>query len=277
MSYGKRGYEVILKRDTDEIYINYYNNEYLIAWDSNIDIQICLDYFAVITYILDYKMKDESGTLEEITKALKGDNTYNLRQKLSLVAHTFITHHKAGESEIMYKLFPFLHLTHSNIGVMWLPTGFKDNMSRMLCEISEEEAKNTENLVKHDDKLYTTKENLFEKYLDRHEKVSGITYTQFAQRYEVCKNPNIQNYDLDEEFYDYLVHDDSVIQCDEDVLQENEENELKLTGTEYVEVILGVKMLRKRCKPLNEILDDDFIFETNSEGLRKKGYQDLSL
>ena len=74
MSYGKRGYDVIMKRDTEEIYINNYNNEYILAWDCNIDIQVCLDYFAVITYILDYKMKDESGTLEHIIKALKQDN-----------------------------------------------------------------------------------------------------------------------------------------------------------------------------------------------------------
>ena len=139
LSYGKRGYDVIMKRDTEEIYINNYNNEYILAWDCNIDIQICLDYFAVITYITDYKMKDESGTLEHIIKALKQDNSENLKKKLSLVAHTFLTHRHSGECEIMYKLFPSLLLTNSNIAVTFMPTGFKENMSRMLQEIPEYE------------------------------------------------------------------------------------------------------------------------------------------
>ena len=204
LSHGGRGYEVILKRDTDEIFINNYNPEYLIAWDSNIDVQVCLDYFAIITYILDYKMKDESGTLDEITKALKEDTTDGLRQKLKLVAHTFMTHRRAGESEIMYKLFPFLHITQSNIGAMWLPTGFKENMSRMLQEISDEKAKHMENVVQHEGKLFVAKENIFEKYLDRDDKVLCMTYTQFAQRYEPCKNPKLDNYNLESEFYDYI-------------------------------------------------------------------------
>ena len=79
MSYGARGYDVIVKQDKNKIHINNYNNEYLIGWDFNNDIQICLDYFAVITYIIDYKMKNGSGTLDKITNALNGDSSCNLR------------------------------------------------------------------------------------------------------------------------------------------------------------------------------------------------------
>ena len=74
----------------------------------------------------------------------------------------------------MYKLFPFLHLTQSNIAVIWMPTGFRDNMSRMLKEISNEEAQYQSSVVPHEGKLYITKENLYEKYLDRHEKVFSL-------------------------------------------------------------------------------------------------------
>ena len=207
------------------------------------DIQVCLDYFAVITYILDYKMKDESGTLEEITKALKQDHSEGLRQKLRLVAHTFLTHRRAGESEIMYKLFPSLHLTQSNIGVIFIPTGFKQNMSRMLREISNEEAQNNEDVVHHEGKLYVPKENVFEKYLNRHEQMSCLTYIQFVQRYESCPKPELKNYDLEKEFYSYI-GDESPLEAEQQLLD-----------------ILPTK---------SNVLDDDFIFEHLPNGGKRK-------
>ena len=57
----------------------------------------------------------------------------------------------------MYRLVPFFHLTQSNIDVMWLPIEFKDNTSRMPCEISTYVVIYTENVVILDDKLYTPK------------------------------------------------------------------------------------------------------------------------
>ena len=46
-----RGISIILVRDIDEMYINNYNPEWLRAWDGNLDIQPCFDFFGVVTYI----------------------------------------------------------------------------------------------------------------------------------------------------------------------------------------------------------------------------------
>ena len=125
LSYGGRGYEFILKRDVDEIMINNYNIEWLLAWNSNMDMQLCLDYHAVITYITDYYMKDETGTLDFIKTALKDDTSGDLKKQMNIVKNTFLTHRQAGECEVYYKLLQFLHLTDSNITSTFLPTGFK--------------------------------------------------------------------------------------------------------------------------------------------------------
>ena len=45
-----RSHEVILKRKVPEIFINNYNPEWIKAWNCNMDISVCLDYFAIITY-----------------------------------------------------------------------------------------------------------------------------------------------------------------------------------------------------------------------------------
>jgi hypothetical protein len=52
LKYSKAGYNLILKRDLGEIYINSYNPEWIEAWDGNIDVSLCLDYYAVVKHIL---------------------------------------------------------------------------------------------------------------------------------------------------------------------------------------------------------------------------------
>jgi hypothetical protein len=84
------------------------------------DIQLCLDYYAVICYITDYYMKDESGTIDFIKDALKNDESGNLKNQMNLVKNTFLTHRQAGECEIYYKLFPFL-VSLSEEDARWQP------------------------------------------------------------------------------------------------------------------------------------------------------------
>ena len=70
LSTSKMGYAVVLQRDIDEVYINSYNAEWIRAWDANIDVQIALDFFSIITYIADYYSKDDSGTSELIKQGM---------------------------------------------------------------------------------------------------------------------------------------------------------------------------------------------------------------
>ena len=49
------------------------------------DIQPCLDYFGVITYVTDYYMKDDTGTLKFIDKVLKESSNESYKRKLELV------------------------------------------------------------------------------------------------------------------------------------------------------------------------------------------------
>ena len=53
----RKGSEVLLRRDIDEIFINNYNKEWIEAWDANHDIAPVYDYFGIITYITDYFTK----------------------------------------------------------------------------------------------------------------------------------------------------------------------------------------------------------------------------
>merc|ERR1711983_603363 len=45
----KNGHLMIMKRNTDSIYINNYNEEMLRAWNANMDIQLAHDPYAVVS------------------------------------------------------------------------------------------------------------------------------------------------------------------------------------------------------------------------------------
>ena len=53
----RKGSEVLLRRDIDEIFINNYNPEWMVDWNANIDISPVYDYYGTITYITDYFTK----------------------------------------------------------------------------------------------------------------------------------------------------------------------------------------------------------------------------
>ena len=46
-----KGFTVNLKRDTNEIYINNFNHEWLACWNANLDISIVFDFFAILVYV----------------------------------------------------------------------------------------------------------------------------------------------------------------------------------------------------------------------------------
>ena len=57
LSTSKVGYSVVMKRDINELYVNNFNPHWIRSWDGNMDFQIVLDFFQVITYIADYISK----------------------------------------------------------------------------------------------------------------------------------------------------------------------------------------------------------------------------
>ena len=129
LTVSNNGYKIVHKRDVDEIFVNNYNTEWIMNWNGNMDLQLCLDYYAVITYISDYYSKDDSGTMGHIRDVLKKAKNENLKTKLSLVVNTFLTHRQIGECEAYFKILPQLEMKSSNIETVFMPTGFKMNRS----------------------------------------------------------------------------------------------------------------------------------------------------
>ena len=137
LAYSKSGFSIILQRDIDEIFVNSYNPEWILAWNGNIDLQICLDFFAVITYITEYFIKDDTGTMEYLMNALKTCENQSLRDKMTIMMNTFITHRQIGEAEVVYKIFPDFHFKDSNITTVFIPNCPREERSKFLIRIDD--------------------------------------------------------------------------------------------------------------------------------------------
>jgi len=151
LKYTSRGTSVVLKRNVDEIYVNNYNYEWLKAWDGNLDIQLCLDYFAILTYITDYYSKDDQGTIPFLKEAVKQCEEGDLKSKMKCLSQAFLTHRQIGESEAYYRMLPNLHLSESNINCIFLTNGFPDTRSRFLFKLDPENI--SPNMI-HPDKVH---------------------------------------------------------------------------------------------------------------------------
>ena len=124
LTYGDSQSRIILKRDFNEVYINNYNEEMLRAWNGNMDIQLAFDVYSVVTYMTSYITKDESGMTQELNNVLYLNAEKTLQEKLNLLKTTYLTHRQIGAAEAVYRIMPDLHLSDSNLDVIFLPNGF---------------------------------------------------------------------------------------------------------------------------------------------------------
>ena len=185
LTFCRYGTKVILEREVSEIFVNNYNPHWMEAWNANMDLQICLDYFSIITYMTDYVTKPETKTTEALKQVKKikekqNASTYDLMQAL---IQTYLTHREMGECESYYRLDPTLHYKQSNIGTIFLNTGFPGNRSKFLRKCSKDnEAERGFEVDEHEGKFIET-ETILDRYLLRPLIIAMICLVQFAMWY----------------------------------------------------------------------------------------------
>ena len=185
LSISKVGYKIIQRRDIDEVYVNSYNTEMIRAWNGNMDLQICLDFFAVTTYVTDYLMKPVAGPSKEIRQGLKDSGATELKEQMKIVANMFMTHREMGEAEAVYKLIPSMHLRGSNVTCQWVTTCAHEERSCRFRKATDAQLKTGIDAFKIDghDGLFYEVQDIWSKYLRRPDSLSKICFAQFARMY----------------------------------------------------------------------------------------------
>ena len=137
ISVSDNGYTIVHQRDIDETMVNSFNPEWTSAWDGSTDVQITLDFYAVITYITKYFTKDDTGTMKLLLDALKSAGCKGLREKMILLMNTWLTHRQMGESEAVYRIFRDFHLKESDVASVFIQACPREERSKFLMKISD--------------------------------------------------------------------------------------------------------------------------------------------
>ena len=73
--------KVFLKRKPNEMRINLFNGEILLAWKANLDIQIVLEPYGCASYIVGYMSKSQRGMSTQLDAAAKETRKGNFELK----------------------------------------------------------------------------------------------------------------------------------------------------------------------------------------------------
>ena len=134
LSVSCRGITIVLKRSPSEIFINNYNPEWIAAWNANLDIQLCLDHYAVSTYITDYYSKTESKVNNMMVSAFQENKGENVQFIMRMLAQVYLTHRKMGLPEAYYRLIDRLFLKESNLKCRYISCGFPKNRYKFMVK-----------------------------------------------------------------------------------------------------------------------------------------------
>ena len=205
-----------MARDIDETYINNYNPEWIQAWDANMDISLCFDFFAVIVYITEYFTKDESGTSNLLKIAAKHCSEMSSTDQKRCIKNVFLKNRQMGISEAFMKLLPENKLKDSSIGTEFLPHGKREDISRFVVRADIQNSEEEPTLAYHKvlfkvpgrEGLYYEKPNWIDKYFRRGKNLEDICPSHLVKMFDPdTKGISSSNNDGDDEDDDNVDED----------------------------------------------------------------------
>ena len=139
MNYGC--YLIILARDTDEVFVNSYNPKWNLAWNRNINIQLCLAFLQLYNIIsqniTEYYTKDDAWTVDMLVNTLK-DGLWSLKEETCLLMNTYLTHQQMGEAKPVYKILLDIYFKESNTTTNFVSNCPRSKRNKFLVCVDEQ-------------------------------------------------------------------------------------------------------------------------------------------
>ena len=210
ISISDKGRKIILKRKISERNVNNFNPLIQTVWQANTDIQICLDTYAVISYISDYMTKSDQNITKYLVAALNEKKNASKFEQLNHVKRTYFTHKQTSVSEAAYRLIPGLNLKDSNIKTLFLTSGFPNNRRTYLRQVPEDQAYSDSIQVEGREgnfQLATSKIDLYNKRpkdtksLHSCGKLEKLCYAEFCMYYDRMAIKNLPKKKYAEELF----------------------------------------------------------------------------
>ena len=199
--------KVFLKRSTNAVYINNYNEKLLRVWKANIDIQYIIDPYACVRYCVNYISKTGGGVsklLRQVTQEVNsGDLT--LRDKLRKFANVFLNSSEISAQEAAFYILGLPYTLCSRESI-FINTGNPENrvfLVKPLEKLNQLPEYSTD----------VTLGNFLEKYAERDMQLETWCLADFAAYINITKNgftvrdkPRIiryRRYTKSQDFYNY--------------------------------------------------------------------------
>ena len=185
LSITNRGKVLVLKRDINERFINNYNEEMLRAWNANMDLQIALDPYAVITYMVSYAFKPENSMTQFLKNALSLNAEKTLKEKLIALKKAFLTNRQLGAAESTYKSIQGMKLKDSNIKCDYVPTGFPENRSVFYQQVGQDVLEEGAEKIEIEGRsgFYKQSVSVVDRYSARPKYLENMVLAQFSASY----------------------------------------------------------------------------------------------
>ena len=126
---------ILYKRKPCEVNIGPYNAVILELLRSNMNLQFVTGVCAMLTYPTSYLCKPEHAMSKLMKKASKEAYGKDIKGTMLSIGNTFLTKREVCTHEAIKKVLS-LPMRHSNIEVLYVPTGLKKNRTRMLKSLS---------------------------------------------------------------------------------------------------------------------------------------------
>lgn len=210
LSISRRGSTIILRRSIKECFVNNYNETFMQAWRGNMDVQVVLDPYAVVSYVTDYLSKSDEDLTKLLRQALNETKNCNDMERLNHLKKTYFTHRQVCASEAVYRLFRGLKMRGSSVKTTFVSSGLPENRAAFLTKVDEEnddftydsdksdsDEEETDNHENHGKFFYLVgREGKFKKATSIHDKYSrrprnlkNVCLAQFSTTYEAVKKP----------------------------------------------------------------------------------------
>ena len=205
---SERGSTVILKRKVSERNVNNFNPEFIHAWNGNIDIQACMDPYAVASYLTDYITKSDAGLTRVLKEALKESKDFDDFNRLLYLKQVYMTHRQVSASEAVYRLFRHLQMKCSTVKTIFVSTDFPSertsffrNVKDVKNDEDEDFGSDSENEGEGHGQIVSIKgykgkfkktESIHTKYSMRPKELEKMCLAQFAITYVPCRKKNVK-------------------------------------------------------------------------------------
>jgi hypothetical protein len=229
---AKRGSAVVLKRQPNEVNVNFYNPHILRYWKANHDLQYVSDTYALVVYVTSYMTKAERSQSEMLRSIAAANVGKDLRLRMRELASAFLTSREVSAQESAYRILriPFKHLSN---GVLFVSNAPKDQRTSMLkpaSQLADMDENDTEVFFK----------SIHDKYASRPETLADWCLADFCAWYTYGRT--------------HLPDEDDVEDVNDDIPDDNVDlniaEESVLVGPDRITLRDNLGVMRKRKKPL---------------------------